>query len=586
MYYVARRQHPAPAPHPAPRARRQPLRRGAVRRRGVHRPELAALPPRRRRRGRTRSSRSAADQARGRRRRPPSPPADEDRRRRAEGRRRSPAGSRCTSTTTSSSASSGPPRRCPTDSSTATAIADEMLFVHEGTRRLRHDLRRPPLRPRRLPRPADRDDLAARPGRGLGPADPVPRGAVRDRAAEALPQRLRPAARALAVLASATSTPPSSASRATSTATSSSTSARATGSPPTTTGTTRSTSSAGTATCGRSGSTSPTSSRSPGRVHQPPPVHQTFQARNFVVCSFVPRKFDYHPLAIPAPYNHSNINSDEVIYYVAGNFMSRRGVEIASFTLHPAGHPARPAPGHGRGVDRQGGDRGAGGHGRHVPSAARHEGGDGPRRRRTTRTRGCRPRTPRRKPPSSRSEARRRSRTDLGRCPEHGRRVLGEVTSRTMRRAIPKSTSPRVRARMANASRSPRWACSTRSRSTRSALSVARIGCAVRAYRVITSRECSNFASILGAARTTTAPGPAHGRARSRAPYPGWTQPLSSQSGAITVETSAQPTRPSSGRRPRIGCTPSPGHRRWSMTTPASTQGVPRSVLRKYARPR
>ena len=74
-----------------------------------------------------------------------------------------------------------------------------------------------------------------------------------------------------------------------------------------------------------------------GRVHQPPPVHQTFQARNFVVCSFVPRKFDYHPLAIPAPYNHSNINSDEVIYYVAGNFMSRRGVEIASFTLHPAG---------------------------------------------------------------------------------------------------------------------------------------------------------------------------------------------------------------------------------------------------------
>jgi homogentisate 1,2-dioxygenase len=82
-----------------------------------------------------------------------------------------------------------------------------------------------------------------------------------------------------------------------------------------------------------------------GRVHQPPPVHQTFQARNFVVCSFVPRKFDYHPLAIPAPYNHSNINSDEVIYYVAGNFMSRRGVEITSFTLHPAGIPHGPHPG-------------------------------------------------------------------------------------------------------------------------------------------------------------------------------------------------------------------------------------------------
>ena len=80
-------------------------------------------------------------------------------------------------------------------------------------------------------------------------------------------------------------------------------------------------------------------------MHQPPPVHQTFQARNFVVCSFVPRKFDYHPLAIPAPYNHSNINSDEVIYYVAGNFMSRRGVDIASFTLHPAGIPHGPHPG-------------------------------------------------------------------------------------------------------------------------------------------------------------------------------------------------------------------------------------------------
>ena len=64
-----------------------------------------------------------------------------------------------------------------------------------------------------------------------------------------------------------------------------------------------------------------------------------------MVCSFVPRKFDYHPLAIPAPYNHSNINSDEVIYYVAGNFMSRRGVEIASFTLHPAGIPHGPHPG-------------------------------------------------------------------------------------------------------------------------------------------------------------------------------------------------------------------------------------------------
>jgi homogentisate 1,2-dioxygenase len=82
-----------------------------------------------------------------------------------------------------------------------------------------------------------------------------------------------------------------------------------------------------------------------GRVHQPPPVHLTFQPRNYVICSFVPRKFDYHPLAIPAPYNHSNINSDEVIYYVAGNFMSRRGVDISSFTVHPAGIPHGPHPG-------------------------------------------------------------------------------------------------------------------------------------------------------------------------------------------------------------------------------------------------
>ena len=82
-----------------------------------------------------------------------------------------------------------------------------------------------------------------------------------------------------------------------------------------------------------------------GRVHQPPPVHQTFGGRNYVLCSFVPRKFDYHPLAIPAPYNHSNINSDEVIYYVAGNFMSRRGVDVSSFTLHPAGIPHGPHPG-------------------------------------------------------------------------------------------------------------------------------------------------------------------------------------------------------------------------------------------------
>jgi homogentisate 1,2-dioxygenase len=82
-----------------------------------------------------------------------------------------------------------------------------------------------------------------------------------------------------------------------------------------------------------------------GRVHQPPPVHQTFAGNNFVVCSFVPRLFDYHPQAIPAPYNHANVNSDEVLYYVEGNFMSRRGVEVSSFTLHPSGLPHGPHPG-------------------------------------------------------------------------------------------------------------------------------------------------------------------------------------------------------------------------------------------------
>jgi homogentisate 1,2-dioxygenase len=82
-----------------------------------------------------------------------------------------------------------------------------------------------------------------------------------------------------------------------------------------------------------------------GRVHQPPPVHQTFEGPGFVLCSFVPRLFDYHPLSIPAPYNHSNVDSDEVIYYVEGDFMSRRGVGPASFTVHPNGIPHGPHPG-------------------------------------------------------------------------------------------------------------------------------------------------------------------------------------------------------------------------------------------------
>ncbi len=82
-----------------------------------------------------------------------------------------------------------------------------------------------------------------------------------------------------------------------------------------------------------------------GMLHLPPPVHQTFEGWNFVVCSFVPRLFDYHPEAIPAPYNHSNVNSDEVIYYCEGNFMSRTGIDQYDISLHPSGLPHGPQPG-------------------------------------------------------------------------------------------------------------------------------------------------------------------------------------------------------------------------------------------------
>lgn len=82
-----------------------------------------------------------------------------------------------------------------------------------------------------------------------------------------------------------------------------------------------------------------------GRVHQPPPVHQNFETSTFVVCSFCPRLYDYHPKSIPAPYNHSNIDSDEMLYYVDGDFMSRNNIEQGHITLHPAGIPHGPAPG-------------------------------------------------------------------------------------------------------------------------------------------------------------------------------------------------------------------------------------------------
>lgn len=82
-----------------------------------------------------------------------------------------------------------------------------------------------------------------------------------------------------------------------------------------------------------------------GRIHQPPPVHQTWEARGFVVCSFVPRLYDYHPKSIPAPYHHSNVDSEEILYYVDGDFMSRNKIEKGQFTLHPGGIPHGPHPG-------------------------------------------------------------------------------------------------------------------------------------------------------------------------------------------------------------------------------------------------
>ena len=82
-----------------------------------------------------------------------------------------------------------------------------------------------------------------------------------------------------------------------------------------------------------------------GRIHMPPPIHQQWEAAGFVVCSFVPRMYDYHPNAIPAPYHHSNIDSDEILYYVDGDFMSRNNIKEGQFTLHTGGIPHGPHPG-------------------------------------------------------------------------------------------------------------------------------------------------------------------------------------------------------------------------------------------------
>ena len=121
-----------------------------------------------------------------------------------------------------------------------------------------------------------------------------------------------------------------------------------------------------------------------GRVHQPPPVHQVFEGNNFVICNFVPRKVDYHPLAIPVPYYHSNVDSDEVMFYVAGDYEARKGSGIAQGLdlAAPRRALARAAAVGDRGEPRRARVRRAGGHGRHVPPARARRGRPGVRRRR------------------------------------------------------------------------------------------------------------------------------------------------------------------------------------------------------------
>ena len=137
--------------------------------------------------------------------------------------------------------------------------------------------------------------------------------------------------------------------------------------------TTRSTSSAGTAACTRGRSSIHDFEPIVGRIHQPPPVHQTFAGPGFVVCSFVPRLFDFDPDAVKVPYHHANVDSDEVLFYSAGDFMSRAGsgIGVGSISVHPAGFVHGPQPGSVERSDRRGPHRGAGGDARHVPAARR-----------------------------------------------------------------------------------------------------------------------------------------------------------------------------------------------------------------------
>ena len=118
-----------------------------------------------------------------------------------------------------------------------------------------------------------------------------------------------------------------------------------------------------------------------GRIHMPPPSHQTFAGPNFVICSFCPRKLDFDPEAVPIPYHHSNLQSEEMIYYVDGNFSSRKGIEVGSITLHPSGLAARPAARARREVARDDRDARVRGDVRHVQSAQADDARCGSRRR-------------------------------------------------------------------------------------------------------------------------------------------------------------------------------------------------------------
>ena len=120
-----------------------------------------------------------------------------------------------------------------------------------------------------------------------------------------------------------------------------------------------------------------------GRVHQPPPVHQVFEGCNFVICNFVPRKVDYHPLSIPVPYYHSNVDSDEMMFYFGGDYEARKGSGIGqgSISLHPGGHAHGPQPGANERSIGVGVLRRARRHGRHVPAAGARRGRTRGRRR-------------------------------------------------------------------------------------------------------------------------------------------------------------------------------------------------------------